>query len=343
MNTTLLWNPKVMVSALISLIFAVWFTGAVQASESEGKEAEVVNKTAISSVQALNNGGSVIEVTFTRQVPSFDRFDVQIVHDVSRQRKGVKRVEMNEDATGAVLHMYRSAELERLQDYTMKIQTGKETLTNVVHRTKHMDEVKIENMDAGDVKERQVTLTSGNGLESVTVPDEMDMDLIHAFNKDMHVKMNGSNEMVSYEMVSEEELDRDDSFVGQFDMPHHLLVEKKQGTTVTGLSQELDLASFLIVKNNQRITLDDVKQGDMLLFNEEEGVAEVYNQTVNGPFERIFEESIDMDGSNYEYAGSFVEEEGDTTSFDSDVAEELEGSVALYLDPDDSILAVTAQ
>ncbi|MFD2705239.1 hypothetical protein [Salibacterium lacus] len=341
MNTTIIWNPKVMVSALISIILAGWLTAAVQASESEGNEAEAVNKTAISSVQALNHGGSVIEVTFTRQVESFDRFDVQVVHDLSRERKGVKRVDMNEDGTGAVLHMYRSAELEHLQDYTMKIHTGKETLTNLVHRTQFMDEMKIENMDAEDVKERQVTLTSGEESKTLTVPDGL--DLIHAFNKDMHVKMNGSNEMVSYEMVSEEELDRDDSFVGQFNMPHHLLVEKKQGTTVTGVSQELDLASFLIVKNNERITLDDLKQGDMLLFNEEEGVAEVYNQTLKGPLERIFEESIDMNGSNYEYAGLFVEADGDTTSFDSDVAEDLEGSVTMYLDPDDSILAVTTK
>ena len=137
-----------------------------------------------------------------------------------------------------------------------------------------------------------------------------------------------------------------------------LLVEKVEDDVVFSYGAEEDLEDYVIVKDGKTISIDDVNEGDILFFNSqvgnalgEDGFAEVYNNTVTGEIEEIFNEEIEVDGEDYEYAGvKYIDEDGEIATLANNAAsrDELEkmqdaGEVTLHLDRAGDLVFITGE
>ncbi|MDQ0297909.1 hypothetical protein J2S78_000317 [Salibacterium salarium] len=341
MTQSYYFYQKVLFFALVGIILLFLSQpGEITAAEQDVGEEE---ETDIINVVPLSEDGRLLEVTFNSPVQALDRFQVKIFNEKSNQRHGVQEVEMQDSGNKAILTLYRSAELERLEDYVMKMTIDQEETTYSIHRTQFIEEGKITSLDAEDIRERRITIEEEEeGDKTINVPETIDVDLISIFNKEMMVEFNGEDEMVAYETMSEEEkVKRKNAFVGQYDLDDRIFIHSIDNGIASGMNQEVVLEEFVLVKDHERIQPEDVQAGDMLFFNDEEEVAEVYNDTVEGEVERVFKRSIDVNGENYEYDGYFVDSKGDVEAFDQDIAENLKGDVTLYFDTDNNIEVVS--
>lgn len=149
----------------------------------------------------------------------------------------------------------------------------------------------------------------------------------------------------------------DIEYVSAYNLSNFLVVDSVEGDEVIGYEGEgtggsFDAEDATIVKGGKVIALSDLKQGDVLFFNnnadEEDGYARVVNNTVTGDIEAVYSNSIKVDGKTYDFTYSddaadfgveygnavYINEDGETEQIDSDIAEELQagGEVTLYLD-----------
>ncbi|SDI02995.1 S-layer homology domain-containing protein [Alteribacillus persepolensis] len=133
-----------------------------------------------------------------------------------------------------------------------------------------------------------------------------------------------------------------------------VLVEEVDGNYILGQDDnELDLEDYIIVKDGKQISIDDIEEGDLVFFNEDaydgDGFAVVYNNTVTGEIENVFEDSFEIDGERYDYVSDdevrakYLDEDGDFEDLDEDEAQELQagGEVTLYLNHKGDLVYVT--
>jgi len=111
---------------------------------------------------------------------------------------------------------------------------------------------------------------------------------------------------------------------------------------------ELDIDDFVIKKQGETISGDNLEEGDMFFFNSkannslgEEGFAEVYNAKVNGAIQDVMDNGIEIKGAYYQYDKTRVApgealyiEEDSLNKFDREAAAEMKdvGDIELYLD-----------
>lgn len=129
---------------------------------------------------------------------------------------------------------------------------------------------------------------------------------------------------------------------------------------VTGTSSISDAADYLIIKDGKQVSYEDLKAGDVVLYNadayDEDGFAVVYNKTVSGNIETVYEESLVVGGKEYDflrdsyYAGNmadarYLDTDGEYKTVTMDDVEDLQkgGKVTLHLDAKGDVLFITGE
>ncbi|GAK02975.1 hypothetical protein JCM19037_1250 [Geomicrobium sp. JCM 19037] len=138
------------------------------------------------------------------------------------------------------------------------------------------------------------------------------------------------------------------AFYDAYDWSTSILVEEVTDEgVVTGFGLEEDLSDYTIVESGQTIGLSGVSRGDNLYYNTDAEYAEVYNDIVVGEINRIFAESIVVDGTEYNIdfgSTRYIDENGDVQVVeDATVFEQFEESgepVSLYLNREGEITFV---
>lgn len=136
-----------------------------------------------------------------------------------------------------------------------------------------------------------------------------------------------------------------------------ILAKELDGDYLFGYdSNELDLEDFLIIKDGQQITADDIEEYDLVFFNEDvlggDGLAVVYNNVVTGEIEQVYDDSFVVDGNEYDYkhvygggSAQYLNEDGDFEELDDDAAKLLQdaGPVTVYLNLKGDVVYVTGE
>lgn len=132
--------------------------------------------------------------------------------------------------------------------------------------------------------------------------------------------------------------DGDVQYIYAFNWDGSVITEKVEENNVVGYDEDLDLEDYIIVKDGKQITVEDIKPGDIIFYNEdayEDGYAEVFNNSVVGELTGAFGDGFEIDGDEiYEYGNSeTLDSDGDIQSFGTEEAEDYEGTeVTVYLD-----------
>lgn len=186
-------------------------------------------------------------------------------------------------------------------------------------------------------------LASDNKLKLIEQDDE------YTIKSDAVVYVNGSSAAVAdaeadFDLVKVIVNDDDEiTFIEAWNWDDSILVEDIDDGLVIGTDSaaaeiELDTEDFTIVKAGKVISVDDIKEGDILYYNEDEEYAEVYADTVTGELEEndIFSAAFELNGDEYDIFGTYVDEDGEiatlTTSALEDMAEADDNEITLYLD-----------
>ncbi|MFB4160982.1 S-layer homology domain-containing protein [Geomicrobium sp. JSM 1781026] len=127
------------------------------------------------------------------------------------------------------------------------------------------------------------------------------------------------------------------AFYDAYDWDASILVEEVNDGIVSGFGQELDVNDYTIVEDGQTISYGDLTRGDNLFFNDDAEYAEVYNDVVVGNIDRIFQNSVVIDGEEYDFdteSAYYIDENGEVRPLNALVFEDFENSdepVSLYL------------
>jgi uncharacterized protein YjdB len=147
--------------------------------------------------------------------------------------------------------------------------------------------------------------------------------------------------------------DGDVIFVDAYDWEDFLVIEKVDGEDVVSYGFELDVEDYMLLKGGKEIAIADLEANDVLFYNDEVEVAEVFNKAVEGEIEEIFTAEFEVDGDEYEYALAegryetanvqYVDENEDMANFDDEAAEQMkdEGAVVLFFDRYGDVVYVT--
>jgi len=151
--------------------------------------------------------------------------------------------------------------------------------------------------------------------------------------------------------------DGDVAFVDAYVWEDYLVVEEVDDETVFGYGDEVDIEDFVIVKDGKAIVADDLEKGDIFFYNSNagDGFAEVFNKTVSGEIEEVFNASFEVDGETYDYQNigyygdksvQYINEDDEIDDFDKDVAEQMqeeEGEVAVFVDRSGNAVFVSGE
>lgn len=127
------------------------------------------------------------------------------------------------------------------------------------------------------------------------------------------------------------------AFYDAYDWDASILVEEVNDGIVSGFGQELDVNDYTIVEDGQTISYGDLTRGDNLFFNDSAEYAEVYNDVVVGNIDRIFQDSVVIDGVEYDFdtdSAYYIDENDEVRPLTAQVFEDFENSdepVSLYL------------
>ncbi|MCB8817242.1 cell wall-binding repeat-containing protein [Desulfosporosinus shakirovi] len=150
----------------------------------------------------------------------------------------------------------------------------------------------------------------------------------------------------------------DIEFVSAYTLKNVLIVDSIEGNEVIGVEGSASAGSFdakdaTIIKDGNVISKTDLKQGDLLFFNDDaddkDGYAEVLNnEAATGEIDTVYSDSIEVGGEIYDFdydaevvadfdytqQAVYIDEDGDVTDVDSDAAKDLQaaGEVTLYTD-----------
>lgn len=112
-------------------------------------------------------------------------------------------------------------------------------------------------------------------------------------------------------------------FVDAYEWDDCLIVEEVEKDVVYAYGEELDIEDFVIVKDGKAIDADDIEEGDILFYNNKAEFAEIYNDSIEGEIERIYSDSIKVNGKEYDIDGvKYIDEDDEVREF----AEEIAGS-----------------
>ncbi|MCM3760995.1 S-layer homology domain-containing protein [Alkalihalobacillus oceani] len=326
-----------------------WAQAAVlihRANEATRETVPVPNETAteIVEVEALSSDGRFLEITFSEPVHTIDESQFSIYHAASQQKHGVESIELMEDGRKALVTMYHGAGLLAVADYTIQYTVAGETSTYHYYRNEYLRIPKAKITEV-DVTDREISISYGNGQKiTLEVPAEIEIDFVDAFNREADIWHNSLGELTLYKLTNEaKDVKKNSKFINQFKLDEFIYIEGLEGTTVRGLHDEIDLADYdVIVKGHKTISAEEVKQGDLLLFNSSDKVVEVCTNLLTGRIDAVFADGVDIDDDFYEYDGYYWAQRDERLyDFDLKIAEELEGRrVTVFLNKDDDVVFV---
>jgi len=143
--------------------------------------------------------------------------------------------------------------------------------------------------------------------------------------------------------------DGDVAFINAYNWADSVIVESEDDGILYGYDEDLDTEDYVIVKDGKQIVASDIKKGDIAFYNTtaanslgETGYIEVYNRTVTGEITAFYDTSFKVDGTirNYGTAES-LDEDGDIQAFGYDQAEEMTGTVTVYLNRSGDVVFVS--
>ncbi|MFA5623189.1 MAG: S-layer homology domain-containing protein [Candidatus Dojkabacteria bacterium] len=134
------------------------------------------------------------------------------------------------------------------------------------------------------------------------------------------------------------------AFVEYYDL-EFIVVEDVEDAIVFDLNKdELDVEDYLIVKDGKTITVDEIELGDILFYDYDNDFAVVYNKSVSGEIERIYEDEVKISGKVYGVSGEalFLDDSvlGVLTETILGQMMDEEEVVEAYFDPAGSIILV---
>lgn len=412
--------------------FALFIYRAEVAPETPGETpgTPVPVELDITSVTALNDANSFLEIKFSKAVSKLEISDILIKDAKSGATYGVKAVTLSSDGKNATVELYSHDDANRekpvlryLTDYNVTVKANGDTLEYSFNRPAFVEQRVTEvNFD-----DRKITL---EGVGTLEVLESVEIDFEEAKGRTILVWYNKDREVVKYLYdeketviysdiqldkvdviktledgkgydisdkeftfnVNDEEVDYEDyraagiegnkdpeldfakvilgsngevEYVSAYTFTNYSVVASvdtkgEQIVGATGTSSISDAADYLIIKDGKQVSYEDLKAGDVVLYNadayNEDGFAVVYNKTVTGDIETVYEDSLVVNGKEYDfirdtyYAGNmsgakFLDEDGEYKTVTMDDVEDLQdgGEVTLYLDAKGDLLLISGQ
>jgi hypothetical protein len=124
-------------------------------------------------------------------------------------------------------------------------------------------------------------------------------------------------------------------------------VTKTVGTSVYGGTTPVDLKDYLIVKDGQKIAIEDIEENDVVFFNSNFKYAEVYNSVETGELTAVYDGRFTFGGKTYNttadanvpanlgYATRYIKTNGGMTAADNDYMNSLKAAgkdITVYFD-----------
>ena len=212
-----------------------------------------------------------------------------------------------------------------------------------------------------DAFEVSKTVDQDNGkgeIELQTADKKYDLATDDAGKINTEYYLNGSektdiNDLADAEYAKVIINDKGDvAYIYAYDFDDMMVVTSVDGNVVKGLGDEdIDLEDFVIVKDGKTIQVADLKAGDAVYYNEsadnsagETGYAVVYNKSVTGNIETLYDDSFVVEGKKYNYDTiKYLDEKNEIQdSFTKDDAEDFEADeVTIYVDFNGDIQLLT--
>ncbi len=161
-----------------------------------------------------------------------------------------------------------------------------------------------------DIAEDVVVYVNGEEKDSITDADNADY---------AKVVLNDDDEVV---------------FVDAYKWDGYLVVEKIDDDIIYSYDEELDVEDYTIVKDGKTISIDDIKKGDIVFYDEGAEYIEVFIKSVEGEIEKVFSNAFRLDNDeDYDIAGKYLDDD-ELKALDADALESMqeEGPVVVYLD-----------
>lgn len=169
----------------------------------------------------------------------------------------------------------------------------------------------------------------------------------YEINKDAVVYVNGKEEKDIEDLADKAYdyakvvLDEDDEviFVDAYKWDGEFVVEEVDGDMVYGYEEEIDIEDYAVVKDGKTA---EVEAGDIFFFNEDAEYAEIFNKTVEGELSRIFTDSFELDGDEYDIAGTYLDG-NDLVDLNDEALRDMEeeGEVVVFVDRNDDVVFVS--
>jgi len=113
--------------------------------------------------------------------------------------------------------------------------------------------------------------------------------------------------------------------VAAYDLEEVIVVNSvKDDVVFQGDKEELDLEDYTIVKAGKTISVEDLVEGDILFYNDDIELAEVFNNSKTGTIERIYTEEVKLEGKVYNFLDAKYNDAGTFAALTADVLEEME-------------------
>jgi len=131
-----------------------------------------------------------------------------------------------------------------------------------------------------------------------------------------------------------------------YTLPEFLVVAEVDGNEVLDYDEYgVKLKDFTIVKNGKTISIDDIEELDILLYNKKQEFALVYNDSVIGKIDRVYnDDSFRLDGKNYDIVGDakYLDDKN-FGELDKDILDNMEEEgeeVEVFLNPGGKVVLV---
>ncbi len=105
-------------------------------------------------------------------------------------------------------------------------------------------------------------------------------------------------------------------------------IDKDDENVVIAIGDEISLKDYAILKDGRLTTTAGIEKGDVVFFNRDAEVAEIYNNVKTGEIERVYSDAIVVDGKEYTFTDSVVEGISNAYYVDGDQLEAIDASVA---------------
>lgn len=173
-----------------------------------------------------------------------------------------------------------------------------------------------------------------DGDELTLVQEDKEYDIA----ADAVVYMDGKKDNAEDAMYAKVVLDKDGDvvFIDAYNWDDFIAVEEVDDEMVFGYGDELDAEDYTIVKDGKTIALEDVKEGDVLYYNEKAQFAEVYNAFFTGEVEEVYAGFFEVDDEeiNITAGSKYVDGDGLETFTDGTAKAMMDegGDVTVFVD-----------